>query len=202
MDGAPPDLWLYTDGESFTAGDTVAFRASCSVPSTATLTITLDALEPRLVYESEEFAVGYHPAPVEAYATGCDWPVCYELPCVQAEWPSGFYIVRCSTAGAQAVGEHFFVVRPTPATIARPALSAGELLLVLSTNTWRRCASPPASCFVLVLRTANVDPCRPLSTPRVAIMTGVEPVLTRACMRATLPQPQTLRLVWVFRSPN
>lgn len=190
MDGDRPDLWLYTDGESFTAGDSVAFRASCSVPTTATLTITLDALEPRLVHKSETFAIDYHPAPAEAYATGCNWPVCYELPCVHSEWPSGFYIVRCSTAD-QAVGEHFFVVRPTPAMIARPALSAGELLLVLSTNTWRRCASQPASspsCMMLLL-TANID------ERHAATTTGAGPVRTRACVRATSLPRQILRRV-------
>jgi hypothetical protein len=136
VDETQPDLWLYTDAESFVAGDRVAFRASCTVDTTATLTVTLDALAARIVHESAPFAVGYNAAPAEAYATGCDWPVVYELT-VPAEWPSGFYVVRGTAAGGEVVGEHFFVVRPPPTTIARPAKSANELLLLLSTNTWR-----------------------------------------------------------------
>jgi hypothetical protein len=137
VDEAQPDLWLYTDAESFTAGDTVAFRGSCTMRTEATLTVTLDGSVPRPVYASAPFAVDYTPAPEQAFASGCDWPVVFELPPIPDGWPSGFYIVTATTAGGEAVGEHFFVVRPTTAVFNRLAGSAGELLLLLSTNTWR-----------------------------------------------------------------
>ena len=137
VDEAHPDLWLYTDAESFAAGDTVAFRGSCTLRSEATLTVTLDGSVPRKVYDSEAFTVDYAPAPEDAYSAGCAWPVVFEMPPIPADWPSGFYIVAAVTAGGVAVAEHFFVVRPTAAVFNRPAGSAGELLLLLSTNTWR-----------------------------------------------------------------
>ena len=108
VDEAQPDLWLYTDAESFTAGDTVAFRGSSTLRADATLTVMLDGSVPLQVYESEPFAVDYTPAPEDAYSSGCDWPVVFEMPPIPAEWPSGFYIVTATTAD-EAVAEHFFV---------------------------------------------------------------------------------------------
>ena len=124
VDEAQPDLWLYTDAESFAVGDTVVFRGSCTLATEATLTVTLDASVPCQVYESAPFAVDYTPAPEDAYAVGCDWPVVFELPPIPADWPSGFYIVSATTADGKAVAEHLFVVRPAPAVFNRPAGSA------------------------------------------------------------------------------
>eukprot|EP01045_Picozoa_sp_COSAG04_P017061 COSAG04_NODE_1482_length_6564_cov_3.075019_4_plen_173_part_01 len=141
-DPASPELWIYTNTESYTAGDAVTFHGSCTLPpaegsssASAVITITRDSLEPEQVYASEPFDVACHEAPEQCYATGCGWPVCFTLDAIPQGWASGFYIVRCEASAQQggavgAVAEHFFVVRPSePPT-------RSELLLVLSTNTW------------------------------------------------------------------
>ena len=78
-----------------------------------------------------------HPVPERAWATGCDWPVTAVID-TGIDWPSGFYEVALSTV-ADPTGdpdprrlrsEAFVVVRPGPAA------DPGDLLLVLSTNTW------------------------------------------------------------------
>ena len=124
-DPSTPEVWLYTNMESYTAGDAVTFHGSCSLPpaegassASAVITITRDSLEPEEVYASEPFDVACHEAPEQCYATGCGWPVCFTLDAIPQGWASGFYIVRCE---ASAHGPRPPACPPT----ARPGTEGG-----------------------------------------------------------------------------
>ena len=58
-----------------------------------------------LVHETAAFAVDHHPAPDEAYATGCHWPpaTSFEIPREACQWgASGFYVLRGFAVGPEA----------------------------------------------------------------------------------------------------
>ena len=93
VDHSTQELWVYSDSESYAAGDEVRFSASASQPTDAvSLRITRDGLTPAVVHVSAPFAVNFHRPPERAFA-GCGWPVALRFR-IPDEWPSGFYIVE------------------------------------------------------------------------------------------------------------
>ena len=138
--------------------------------SSCTLKLVADGLRPITVLEQSGVAVGSHPTPPGAFAAGCGWPVAFEWR-VPSDLRSAFIIVTVTldddaareavaaaesgVAGAAGPGEHFFVVRHSPA-----AGDPAPVVLVLATNTWNSyncaCSPPPPrppagpACLILV----------------------------------------------------
>jgi hypothetical protein len=120
----------YADRQSYQAGDTVEVRCSSRVP-TITASVVRIGRERVEMWQRAGIAVGEHPYPDDAYATGCGWPVAFSL-VVDPSWPSGFYEVSLhaeAAVGEGARAEAFFVVRPR-------ANSSADAILVLATNTY------------------------------------------------------------------
>jgi hypothetical protein len=129
-DPAWPEVYTYTDAMSYAPSDEVCFHSSTHAPVWS-LEVVKDGLAPRTVHQAGDLSGAFHPAPAEAYKTGCDWPVAHRwrLP---KDMPSGFYrvISACQRSnGTRFVQHHFFVVRPAGATPA-------SFLLLLPTGTW------------------------------------------------------------------
>lgn len=81
------------------------------------------------MWRAAAVTVSDQPVADDAWASGCDWPVTFEVP-TAADWPSGFYVVelRPDDGPGDDVGRAWFTLGG-PASRERP-------LLVLSTNTW------------------------------------------------------------------
>jgi hypothetical protein len=130
-DPAFPEVYTYTDAQSYAPGDTVCFHSSTTAPHW-TLQVWRDGLVPRLAHEQPSLPGVFHATPKHAYRDGCGWPVSHRwrLP---TDLPSGFYriVSTCPIGGGSTfVQHHWFVVRPTT-----PAPS-GRFLLILPTATW------------------------------------------------------------------
>ena len=83
-----------------------------------------------LVWSARDVNGVDHPAPPDADADGCRWPVAVTVP-VAADWRSGFYLVTFTAHHApaeRAVGHAAFVVRA--------GADRSRALLVLATNTY------------------------------------------------------------------
>ncbi|MEI9996271.1 MAG: N,N-dimethylformamidase beta subunit family domain-containing protein [Rhizomicrobium sp.] len=114
---------LYTDRLSVKPGETFALHAS-SDAGPCTLEIARVGAVREIVHTTT-LDPGAHPAPPDADAKGCAWPVADTLT-AGADWRSGYYdIVLTDTTGAEA---HHFVCVTAGATRAR-------MVLVLATNT-------------------------------------------------------------------
>ncbi len=132
------DIEGYCGSLSYRQGDTVDLYVSCKSP-TFDVTIQRWGAVRETVHHVEGVAGVFTPAPVDADANGCRWPVSLSIP-VPGDWASGFYLVTLSATGAPAgldVAHAGFVVRP--AVAAQPAAAQPaepRALLVLATNTW------------------------------------------------------------------
>jgi len=167
LDPAVLEAQCYTDRYSFEPGEVMRIHASTSSPSqTIGLEIVRDLPAPAVVHTAQGIACGAHDAPEHAYAEGCGWPVCYELP-LPRDWRSGFYLIRVKAADGERefTAEHFFVLR-------RPADQApqADLVVVLATNTWtayNECATPPVPLYPQPPASQSVSP-----TPTAAASAG------------------------------
>jgi len=120
-------VWCYTDAQAYDPGETVDLRISANVGA-VDVTISRDGATPVVAHHVAGLATAAHPAPPDAYATGCSWPVACRWT-IPAEAPSGAYVVRLQAcADARMVGHHLFIVRP--------GRVRGNLLLVAATATW------------------------------------------------------------------
>ncbi|HEV7734399.1 MAG TPA: N,N-dimethylformamidase beta subunit family domain-containing protein, partial [Candidatus Binatia bacterium] len=115
--------------QSVRPGDAVALHLSAMTP-TVVIEVVRDGAEPVVVWRADDVPARALPIPHDAPEAGCGWPVALVVP-VDAAWPSGVYLVRCTPAGADEpdAPTAFFVVRA-----ATP--SPDGLLLVLATTTW------------------------------------------------------------------
>jgi hypothetical protein len=122
-------VWCYTDRFSYFPGETVDVHLSASVPH-FDIEITRDGAHPVVVHTEVGMSAGRHPAPVDAYAAGCGWPVGWRFT-IPAEWRSGFYILSVRAllpSGELWVRDHFFAVRA-------PRADRAAIALVLTTST-------------------------------------------------------------------
>jgi len=113
--------------QSASAGEHVDLMISASAP-TVTVAVTRVGAEELPVIELAHLAVGLQPIPDDVAVDGCAWPVATTIE-VDAEWPSGFYLVRVIADDGET-SEAFFVVRRPPAG------PYADALLVLTTSTW------------------------------------------------------------------
>ncbi|MEM9563970.1 MAG: N,N-dimethylformamidase beta subunit family domain-containing protein [Actinomycetota bacterium] len=129
----------YADRQSIASGEEVVLRAS-NRGGPVGVEVTRIGADRTVSWSVTGLAVAEHPVPDRAWADGCDWPAAVTVP-TGADWPSGFYEISFlgeraadgpadDRQGGRDRSEAFVAVRP--ATNAEP----GDLLLVLSTNTW------------------------------------------------------------------
>ena len=126
-----PEIHVYTDAQSYEAGQTVHFHASTHADHWQ-LEIVRDGSTPEIVHSIRGIKGIFTSAPAGCYRDGCSWPVLYSWP-VPPGTPSGFYRVRSQCARVDETlfeQDHFFVVRPLVGQ------GAGRLLMVLPTCTY------------------------------------------------------------------
>ena len=110
--------------QSALPGQTVTLYCHCETPDFRFEILRLGEREQR-VFESPVLPGTVQAMPDDLAANGCRWQASSEI-AVDADWPSGMYLVRLTDSdGARA--DAFFVVRA-----AEPA----DAMLVLSTSTW------------------------------------------------------------------
>jgi hypothetical protein len=130
----------YPDRQSVAAGEAVDLRCASRADRFSVRVARIGARSEAMW--SADAVVGHdHPVPPRAWEVGCDWPVSLTVP-TATDWRSGFYEVRLEAddAGPDGRGadddpdrrrsEAFFALRPGPDS------EVGDILLVLSTNTW------------------------------------------------------------------
>jgi hypothetical protein len=119
----------YCTPASVRPGAAVALHLSSTAARVA-VEVVRDGVEPTVVWRADGVAAPALPVPDDAPENGCGWPVALTIP-VDAAWPSGLYLVRCTRDGADEPDPPtaFFVVRA-----ATP--SPDGILLVLATTTW------------------------------------------------------------------
>ncbi len=129
----------YADRQSVVAGDEVPLRLAGRGGSVS-VEVTRIGVDRQTRWSAGGVDVDDHPVPDRAWADGCDWPAALAVP-TGADWPSGFYEIALRSDAADDGPTHdrepgrnrseaFVVVRPAPAA------TPGDLLVVLSTNTW------------------------------------------------------------------
>ena len=126
---ARPTVHGYCWPRSANAGDHVALHASAT-SGTIDVEVARIGAEREVVHSASGLAVGDHPVPDDASASGCEWPVALDL-AIGADWASGYYEVQLTARkdGQESVDRAFVVVRPA-------VDSDRSMLLVLGTNTW------------------------------------------------------------------
>lgn len=130
-DASFPEIYVYTDAQSYNPGETVQFHASTHAAEWR-LDILRDGVTPELVHSSGDIMGSFTPAPAECYRRGCGWPVLHAWT-VPPDAKSGFYRVRSSCLrgdGTMFEHDHFFVVRP------EAGQGAERVLMILPTSTY------------------------------------------------------------------
>ena len=125
MAGRPEraQVWGYTAGLSFAAGDDIAVHGISSAPMVQ-VTVARDGLVPCEVLRAD-VAMSWAETPLDCSVKGCDWPEVWRF-VVPVNWTSGVYVVTFAIEGHSS--QHMFVVRA-----AQPR---HRLVLVLATGTW------------------------------------------------------------------
>ncbi|MBC7736942.1 MAG: hypothetical protein H7245_06905, partial [Candidatus Saccharibacteria bacterium] len=116
-------VWFYTAGLSFTAGDEIVLHGISSAPR-ARIIVVRDGLVPLQKLQAE-VAMTWAETPLDCSVKGCDWPEVWRF-VVPRDWTSGVYVVTFVIDGHSS--QHMFVVRA-----AQPL---HRLVMVLATGTW------------------------------------------------------------------
>lgn len=134
MHRAPDDQTFFDDIEgyfsqlSYGPADTAALHVSTTAAQ-YNVAIERWGAQRVEVFRADGLVGHYTPAPDDADANGCRWPVSLHVP-IGASWTSGFYLATLTAVGAASgrdVAHACFVVR---------GAGAERTLLVLGTNTW------------------------------------------------------------------
>ncbi len=122
------EVWGYAGRFSYLPGDVLELHVSCSAPAFS-VEIVRDGARPVTVWRRADIRGERHDTPLDAYATGCRWPVSLRVD-IPADWRSGFYLIRLTVEGAPRPCESdaFFVLRA-------PRSRRGRAALVLTTST-------------------------------------------------------------------
>ncbi len=131
----PPEtirIWCYCDRLSYAPGERLRLSV-CGNASRFAVEIIRDGAKPLTVFTKQDVPAQWHDTPDDCSVTGCGWPASLDI-AVDANWPSGAYIIRCRAEDARRgsdMHEHIFIVRP-PENASRQ----GRILLVAATATW------------------------------------------------------------------
>jgi hypothetical protein len=117
-------LEAYCGRRSYSPGGTLELKVSTDAPA-YDLAIVRHARAPVEMLRMEAITGVSHPIPDDVVENGCGWPVALTID-IGADWPSGFYLVRLSSADEMT--ETFFVLRA--------AKAVSKILWVIETNTW------------------------------------------------------------------
>ena len=123
------DIECYPGQLSYQPGATVQLHVSTNASSFGT-TVDRWGAGRETVWQADSTPGHFTPAPPDADANGCAWPVSLEFE-IPDHWVSGFYLVTLTADGAEAgrdVAHAGFVVRAAEPT--------STTLMVLATNTW------------------------------------------------------------------
>ncbi len=123
------EIECYPGQLSYQPGETVQLHVSTNASSFGT-TVDRWGAGRETVWQADDSPGQFTPAPPDADANGCAWPVSLEFE-IPDHWVSGFYLVTLTADRAEAgrdVAHAGFVVRA-----AEPTSST---LMVLATNTW------------------------------------------------------------------
>jgi len=130
----------YPSGQSVAAGEPIDLHAA-SRSNRFRVEVTRVGADRQLRWSADDIVGTDHAVPDDAWADGCDWPVTVSIP-TGTDWPSGFYEIAMivdqndmedsvdANDQARLRSEAFVAIRPAPTT------APGDLLVVLSTNTW------------------------------------------------------------------
>ncbi|MFK3972993.1 N,N-dimethylformamidase beta subunit family domain-containing protein [Pseudomonas sp. NPDC087358] len=121
------EAWCYTDRFSYLPGETIDFHLSSNAERFS-MTLLRDGATPCVLQRFEQLQAPALPAPPDAHASGCAWPVGLSWTLAQ-DTASGFYLVVLQVVQADGEiweREHFFVVR---------ARQRQRMALVLTTST-------------------------------------------------------------------
>src|SRR5262245_52122465 len=114
------EAWCYTDRFSYYPGDEVRVHGSSNAPEFS-ITILRDSANPTTILEQRGLHAEHLPAPKDAYASGCNWPVVWRWTIPQ-DLASGFFLIVIRTTQANGEiweREHFFVVKAPAARAKR-----------------------------------------------------------------------------------
>lgn len=118
------EVWAYTDKLSYAPGDEVALHVNTTADA-YNVEVFRDGGTLASVYRQEGIAGAYHDTPLEAYESGCNWPVSTSFK-IPADWKSGGYVVVLTVErdGEKIEHEAFFILRS-----ANPGRTAKILFL-------------------------------------------------------------------------
>ena len=116
-------VWLYTAGLSYAAGDEVVLHGMSSAP-VARVTVARDGVVPLEVLRAF-VAMTWCETRFDCSVRGCDWPEVWRF-VVPGDWVSGVYTVTMVVEGHSS--QHMFVVRAS--------CPRNRLVMVLTTGTW------------------------------------------------------------------
>lgn len=130
----------YLTRQSVTAGDPIDLHAA-SRSGRFRIEVARVGADRHLRWSADDVIGVDHAVPADAWANGCGWPVTVSIP-TGSDWPSGFHEITMTVDPtdigdsvdaddpARLRSEAFVAIRPAPTA------SPGDLLVVLSTNTW------------------------------------------------------------------
>jgi hypothetical protein len=118
------EVWAYTDKLSYAPGDTVALHVNTTADAYS-FEVFRDGATLDSVYKRENIGGAYHDTPLEAYESGCNWPISTQFK-IPYDWKSGGYVIVLSVErdGQRVEHEAFFVLRS-----ANPGKTAKILFL-------------------------------------------------------------------------
>ena len=130
MQSESPTICGYADAVSVEAGQTIGFHISSAFPKYS-IEIYRSGRLAVLMARIENVEGSWHDIPDQAFATGCCWPVSYQLE-IPNSWSSGAYRARLCAGEAPDFHQHdiFFAVR------SKQPGSTSSILLQLCTNTY------------------------------------------------------------------
>jgi len=131
MSGNDPaflEVYGYCDQHSYGTGETVKLHMTTTAPVFA-IEVYRDGPARQVVYAQTGVPGRFTVTPLDAYTSGCGWPVLHEIP-IDPAWRSGFYVIllKVEQNGMTKQAEAGFVLR-----------GAGQVKIacMLTTCTWQ-----------------------------------------------------------------
>ncbi len=123
------EIECYPGRLSYAPGEVLQLHVSTRA-DTFSASIERWGADRKSVWSAQNLPGTFTPAPADADAHGCNWPVSVNLE-VPGNWVSGFYLVTLTAHGAEAGRETAHA-----GFVLRAVERASSTLMVLATNTW------------------------------------------------------------------